>query len=258
MTYDARLYALVHDGAPGDVAFYRRLVAGARPAARRRVLELGSGWGRVARALAEDGHDVVGLERDAGMLAEAERQRADAPAPVRRRLRYVEADMAGFSLDQVFDRIVVPFTGIYCLPSDAALRRCLASVRAHLAPGGLFAFDAYDADPFHAEARPEDYPDDRLDPVAEVEHEGETLTVLERSTWDRDAQRLEATYVYRRADGSVLHEASIGHRYLLSAQVRPALEAAGLALASMHGDFDGTPYAPGAGSLVVTATRDYA
>jgi SAM-dependent methyltransferase len=246
----ARLYALVHDGTPGDVTFYRRMAEGAR-----RVLELGCGWGRVALALAEAGHEVVGLERDAGMRAEAERRRAASPPEVRERLRFVSGDMADFDLGATFDRVFVPFTGIYCLLSDEALAGCLAAVRAHLAPGGRFVFDAYDADAFHAEARPEDHPDDLLEPVAEIEHEGEALTVLERSTWDRDAQRMEATYVYRRTDGTVRHEARIGHRYLLSPQVAPALEAAGLRLVAMHGDFEGTPHTPGGGSLVVIARR---
>lgn len=248
MSYDAALYAKVHDGTPGDVAFYARLAA-----PRARVLELGCGWGRVALALAEAGHEVVGLERDPAMLAEARRRAAAAPAEVRGRLRFVEADMADFALGESFDRVFAPFTSMYCLLTPQALHGCLCSVRAHLPPEGLFAFDAYDADVFHEEARPEDYPDDHFEVVAEIEHEGETLTVLEASSWDRDHQRMDATYVYRRQDGSTRHVAEIGHRYLLSAQVEPALNAAGLTLTGMHGDFEGAPYEPGGGSLVVSA-----
>lgn len=250
VTYDAALYAKVHDGTPGDVDFYLRLAEGSA-----RILELGAGWGRVALELAAAGHEVVGLERDAGMLAEARRRVAAAPVEVRRRIRFVEGDMAGFQLEGTFDRIFAPFTGIYCLLTPEALHRCLCAVRDHLAPEGLFAFDAYDADAFHAEARPEDYPDDLFEEVARIEHDSETLTVLEASRWDRDRQRMDATYVYRRADGSTRHEAHIGHRYLLSDQVEPALAAAGLSLVGMHGDFEGSPYTPGGGSLIVLAAR---
>lgn len=242
MTRDeARLYALVHDGSPGDVGFYRRLCEEGE-----RVLELGCGTGRVSRALAEMGFEVVGLEADPGMLAEARAH----PHP---RLTVVEGDMADFTLPGRFDRILVPFTGLYCLPSEAALDGCLAAVARHLAPGGLFAFDAYQADGFHAESRPEDYPDDELEHVTDVVHDGEPLAVYERSTWDRDAQRVIATYVYRRADGTVRAEIEIAHRYVLGEQLFAALERAGLSLLGLYGSFEGEPYDRDGGSVVAIA-----
>jgi hypothetical protein len=147
----------------------------------------------------------------------------------------------------------VPFSGLYCLLTPERLASCLRAARAHLAPGGLFAFDAYVADEFHEETRPEDYPDDLLEPVAEIEHAGETLRVLEKSRWDRERQRVDATYVYVAADGSVRHVYTIGHRYLLRPEVEPTLARAGLSLVSLHGDFAGGPYDPSGGSLVVVA-----
>ncbi|MCA9640188.1 MAG: class I SAM-dependent methyltransferase, partial [Myxococcales bacterium] len=64
--YDAELYELTHRGNPGDVDFY---LAACREA--HSVLELGSGYGRIAIALAEAGHEVVGVELDPGLLDRA-------------------------------------------------------------------------------------------------------------------------------------------------------------------------------------------
>ena len=241
MTRDeALLYSLVHDGAPGDVAFYQRLAKGAG-----RVLELGCGWGRVASSL--ECAEAVGLEADPGMRE----------LGASRGFVAVDGDMRRFDLGR-FDLVIVPFTGIYCLLSEDDLLACLRSVREALAPDGRLVFDAYAADEFHRESAPEDYPDDILELVAEIEHEGEPLLVYERSTWNRDAQRVDAFYVYERErDGLVIAEIEIGHRYLLSETVAPLLTRAGLRLVSMAGSFDGEPFdGETSGSLVVTACRD--
>lgn len=239
---EAELYALVHDGAPGDVAFYEEVTRGAG-----RVLELGCGWGRVARELEAD--EVIGLEDDEGMLALAEAR----PAPAH--VRFIRGDMREFDLG-TFDRIIVPFTGIYCLLGEEDLLSCLKSVARALEPDGRFIFDAYRADAFHAEAVPEDYSDDELELVAEIEHAGEALAVHERSTWNRDAQRMDATYVYLHEE--TLEERAtltIGHRYILSPQLEPLLERAGLRLDASYGGFDRSPAEASSGLMLVFARR---
>lgn len=233
---EAELYALIHDGAPGDVAFYRAQTRGAS-----RVLELGCGWGRVASQL--ECSEVIGLEHDSGMRALGAARHAD--------LSILDGDMRAFALGS-FDRIIVPFTGIYCLPTEEDVSRCLGCVRASLAPEGRFIFDAYAADTFHDEARPEDYPEDHLDEVARIDHGGEPLIVYERSRWDRDAQRMDATYVYQTEDAESRAEITVGHRYLLRAQLDPLLGNAGLRITSLWGSFDGDEY-DGSGSLIVVA-----
>ncbi|MFK7987199.1 MAG: class I SAM-dependent methyltransferase [Sandaracinaceae bacterium] len=244
MTRDeAQLYALVHDGSPGDLAFYVRFCGEGRT-----VLELGVGTGRVARALADEGFDVTGVECDAGMLAEARAHPHES-------VTLVEGDMRDLNLGATFDRIILPFTGLYCLPDEDALDRCLTGVRRHLAPGGLFAFDVYAADGFHEEARPEDYPDDQMDHVTDIEHGGERLAVFESSSWDRDAQTMLARYTYRREDGTTRASIPIHHRYVLRDQLSAALETAGLASLGVFGSFDGAPYDRDSASMIVMAER---
>ncbi|HEY8428323.1 MAG TPA: class I SAM-dependent methyltransferase [Sandaracinaceae bacterium] len=246
---DPELYDLVHTGTPGDVEHYVRLVGA------RRVLELGCGSGRVLVAMARAGARATGLEHDPGMIAGARARVARAPREIAERITLVEADMARFSLGRHFDRIVAPFASLYCLLSRERVAACFERVRAHLVPGGLFAFDGYAADEFHERSRPSDYPDDVLEEVAKVTHRGEVLTVFEKSRWDRARQRVDATYLYVGRDGRVRHEAVIGHRYLRRREIEPLLERAGLELVSVAGGFAGEPYEGRRGSLVVIARR---
>jgi SAM-dependent methyltransferase len=248
--YDPELYDLVHTGTPGDVAFYVRASEGAE-----HVLELGCGSGRVLVALAEAGRRVTGLDNEPGMLEAARRRLAALPEEAASRVTLVEGDMTRFSLETCFDRIFIPFNGLYALLSRAAVTRCFRAVREHLGADGVLLFDGYAADEFHRTSRPEDFPEDRLDEVARVVHRGELLTVLERSRWDRARQTIEATYVYAASDGAVRHQASLAHRYVRRAELERALSDAGLSLIAVHGDFEGGPYDPGHGPMVVLAHR---
>lgn len=248
MPLDPELYDLVHTGTPGDVEFYLDAARGASS-----VLELGCGSGRVLLALAEAGVEATGIERDAGMLGGARARLAQAPPEVAARVTLARGDMARFDLGRRFDRVIAPFSSVYCLLSPARVAACFARVRAHLAPGGRFVLDGYAADDFHERARPGDYPDDVLEEVATIAHRGRTLTVYEKSRWDRARQRVDATYLYVTRDRVVVHEAVIGHRYLRRRELEPLLAGAGLELVSVSGGFAGEPYHGGRGHLVVVA-----
>jgi len=165
----------------------------------------------------------------------------------------VDADMRDFSLG-TFDRVIIPFTGIYCLLSEDDVLACLRCAREALAPGGRLIFDAYAADAFHASARPDDYPEDTLEEVTRFTHEGVDIICYERSTWERETHRMDATYLFLDPDEGEIAAFTIGHRYLLSDEVAPLLERAGLRLISLSGSFDGEEFDPHAsGSLVVEA-----
>jgi SAM-dependent methyltransferase len=243
LAYPAALYELVHRGTAGDLAFYTRACKGTR-----RVLELGCGYGRVLAALADDpALALTGLERDPALLARA---RSRVPG----RVTLVHGDMRAFDLPgEPFDRILIPHSGVYCLPNDDACIACFQACARHLAPEGRLILDAYGADLFHAEADPEDHRDNRLEPVVTVEHEGACFDVFERSLWQRDAQQLRVSYEYIPRDGGDAALGQLLHRYLLQEQIRPLLEQAGLALESLAGDWRGRPAVPEDDMWVATA-----
>ena len=181
------LFALLHPGTPGDLAFYRARCAGAA-----RVLELGCGAGRVLLDLARTGHAVTGIDRDPGLLALAREALGEEPAQVCARVTLVDGDMRRFALGRRFERIVIPYNGLYCLADDDEVAACLRCAGEHLSPGGEIVFDAWAADAFHAEADP-DEPDAGDDqPITHVAWRGRTYDVFEASEWQRAAQRIRA------------------------------------------------------------------
>lgn len=120
-----------------DVAFYREM-AGEHGSP---VLELGVGTGRVALALARDGHRVVGLERMPPMLAKLRARLAREAADVRARIELVRGDIRRFRLGRRFPLVIAPFNVLMHLYARAELERMLACVREHLAPRGVFVLD---------------------------------------------------------------------------------------------------------------------
>jgi len=137
-----RDYDLEHQGDDEDVEFYKRLIGRWHP---RRVMELASGSGRVtiplARLAAGSQVDVVGLEREGPMLAEAWRKRADLSEPERRRVSFVEGDMRDWRAAAPFDLIIAPCSSLshlVTLDHQIAAWRCAFD---NLTPGGRFVAD---------------------------------------------------------------------------------------------------------------------
>ncbi len=242
--YPASFYAALHRGTPGDVAFYRRACADAES-----VLELGCGDGRMLAAL--DAPTLHGLDLHDGLL-DAARARLGSRATLH------HADMRSFSLPLSFDRIILPFSGVYCLLRDGDLAACFAKVREHLRPGGAFILDAYSADAFHAHSEPEDVGNEDWTEVGVIDVDGEPYSVFERSLWDPDAQRIDVTYRHvsvlaaagpntRPVDGS------IAHRYLLRHQLQGHLHDAGFSKVILRGGFEDQPLSRSSEHWVATA-----
>lgn len=235
MSYPAQFYAALHRGTPGDLAHYRRLCKGASS-----VLELGCGYGRVVTSLAAHGRTIVGVEPDEEMLALARDAVTRLPAEDQAGVTVMAGDMRTLDLGRRFDRVLVPFGGLYCMLDDADLDAALATVARHLAPGGTAGFDLYRADDFHADAEPDDVPDDAHTPLARVTVDGTDYEVLERSTWDKPKQRIDASYLYVDEVGRTIH-GLIEQRYLLQPQLEAALARAGLQLVEQRRWFGEPP-----------------
>ncbi len=137
-SYQARFDALAAEGV--DVHGEARLVASYRPAT---VLDAGCGTGRVAAELARLGIEVVGVEKDRSMLAEARRRPVEQPgtegAPKDRTaapVTWVQADLAGLALNRRFDVVVLAGNvPLFCpVPDRPAL---VSSCARHVADGGV-------------------------------------------------------------------------------------------------------------------------
>jgi SAM-dependent methyltransferase len=226
----AELYELTHRGNAGDAAFYARVCRGARS-----VLELGSGSGRLLRELAEPGRRLVGLERDPDTLALAKRNLSKVPAPLRKSVELVAADMRDFELPGRFERALLPYNALYCLLNQRDALACFRSVRRALELGGLFVLDVWNAESFHrAPAMPAR---GEAEPLVSLEHARRTWDVFEESSFVRSRQRVDVTYSYvPRSGGSVL-SIPIAQRYYLAPEIEHLLGRARFEVESVYGDF---------------------
>lgn len=139
---DAERYDRTYQRRRHDVAFYREMAAEHGGP----VLELGVGTGRVALAIARDGHEVVGVERMPTMLERLRARLRKEPAAVRDRITLVRGDIRKFAIParsgpRRFPLVIAPFNVLMHLYSRDDLEKMLACVRAHLRPRGVFVLD---------------------------------------------------------------------------------------------------------------------
>jgi SAM-dependent methyltransferase len=119
-----------------DVAFWRRIAS----AADGRVLELGTGTGRVAIPLARDGVTLTGVDYSEAMLDRARRRAARLR--LGHRLVLARGDMRALPFRSgAFRLVMAPYGVLQSLTRERDLDAALASVRRVLAPGGRFVID---------------------------------------------------------------------------------------------------------------------
>ena len=142
---DAALYDHEYKRRRDDVRWYRELAARelGKPGRNKTILELGCGSGRTLLPLVRDGFAVVGVDASATMLARCEARLARVGGAS---AQLVRADFRALALGRRFPLVICPFNAFMHLYTRDDVERFLAVVRAHLAPGGLFAFDVLNPD----------------------------------------------------------------------------------------------------------------
>lgn len=182
----ATLYDATHRGHEGDLAFY---TAHCPPGTD--VLELGCGSGRILEALTSRAGRTVGLDMDASLLRIA---RDSLPDEV----EFFLGDMLAFRSQDRFDRILLPFNGIYCLGGPGELDRLFATITHHLRADGEFLVDLYDTAELEADALEFSDPvlEDEADHILDILVDDETFHVFESTRWFPRERRFEVTFRY--------------------------------------------------------------
>jgi len=242
----AELYALTHTGNPGDVAFYREECRGAG-----RVLELGSGSGRLLVALADSKRRLTGLELEPDLLALAKRNLRALPPAKRKTVRVVAGDMRDFEFPEHFERVLLPYNALYCLLNRRAASACFRASRRALAPGGRLILDVWNAGPFQRSAASR--PVDEGEPIVSLRHAGRTWDVFEHSRVRRAQQRLDVNYTYLPREGGIAHQIPIAQRYYSSGEISDLLERAGFVIEARYGDFARRKFGARSPHLIVSA-----
>jgi len=234
---DADYYQRTYARRQEDVDFYVEL---ARPLPRRKhidVLEYGCGNGRISLALARDGHALFGVDLSAPMLADFERKLALESDEVQARVRTRRGDMRVLRLRARFSLVICPFNTFLHLYTRPDVEHFLASVRAHLAPGGRFAFDVSIPDPNELARRP-----DKLFKTRPFVYPGVgTVSYGERFDYEALRQVLFVAMEFTPQSNAPAFVTPLAHRQFFPQELEALLHYNGFEIEEQVGDWDGKP-----------------
>lgn len=186
LTLKAALYDATHRGHEGDLAFYQ-----SQCPENSDLLELGCGSGRILSALSPRKGRTVGLDIDASLLSIARELLPDD-------VEFFLGNMLSFRSEDRFDRILLPFNGIYCLGGMKYLDNLFQTVSHHLREDGIFLVDLYDVAELEADAMTisESVVEDEEDYILDIQIDREIFQVFESTRWYPKQRRFEVTFRY--------------------------------------------------------------
>lgn len=222
-----------------DVKFYVELVRRSRGP----VLELGAGSGRVTLAIAREGVEVVAVEREPAMIAQAKvKLRAEPDL----RVAIVQAPIERLRLKRRFRWVIAPFNVFMHFYTRPEIEAALAAVERHLAPGGRFAFDVR-MPSFEELSRKPDH-GYRVRSSWPAYHESEVFT------YDPVKQVELVTTVYW-APKKETFIVPLSHRQFFPAELEALLHYNGFEIVERYGDFTRRPLDAESESQVIVARK---
>ena len=121
-----------------DICVLRSLIGGE---GRLRILEPFCGNGRILIPLAEDGHEMVGMDKSEPMLASASRKIGKLPEDVQERITLVQADVTTDPWPDGFSLVILGANCFYELPTRETQEHCIRAARTSLEVGGHLYLD---------------------------------------------------------------------------------------------------------------------
>ena len=196
------------------------------------VLDLGCGTGELAASLAA-GRAVTGID-PAGAMLDIARERTGGD-----KVEWVETDARTARLDKRFELVVL--TGhsfqVFLAADDQAA--VLATIAAHLAPGGRFVFDTRNpAQPARKGRSPDETRRQFRHPRLG------TVEAWNASTYDDDTGVLTYENAYRVLNTGDVFSATAQIRYTPQPNLSVMIADAGLAVDDWLGDWHGAPFQP--------------
>jgi SAM-dependent methyltransferase len=211
------------------------------------ILELGCGTGRVLVPLAEAGHRVYGLDKDAGMLAVLQRF---LNSDIKPRVHLLLGDFAAIPLLAHFNLILMPCNTYSTLPQELRYQ-VLREVKACLSSDGLFAASLPNPEQMRRLPR---QGEPQIEDIFFHPADGEPVQVSSR--WERRASQLVIIWDYDHLspDGRVERlSTQVHHSLASSAEYKAEFNAAGLELIALYGDYDRSEYTRHSPYLILLA-----
>lgn len=203
------------------------------------ALDLACGTGYLTIPLAQSGLAAVGVDLAPEMLDHARSKSGDLP------IDWVLADCRTFELGRQFKLVTMTGNAFQEFRSRADLEALLGSVRAHLAPDGLFSFDTrfpQVSDLLTPEALAGEWSPETPWRSFEDEH-GRTVTVSTQQRYDAISQIAEYVLFRRwQEDGQeqTLKERAV-LRFIFPQEMEALLHYNGFAIQNVYGDWDRRP-----------------
>lgn len=230
---DGEMYDAINGGAEIGGAFYFDLAH----ECGNPILELACGTGRITIPLAEQGFDVTGVDITPEMLERAEQKAAVQGASI----EWIRADARKLNLGRRFKMAFTTGNSFQAFLDSESQEDLLRTVRVHLIPGGVFAFETRNPNlaALATGIGGADYE------WAFVDHAGRRVTALEQRRYDPESQVEHYTTQYRWTDdrnGSAERETHISLRYVFPQELEALLYYNGFELMHLYGDFEKSPF----------------
>jgi SAM-dependent methyltransferase len=218
-----------------------------------RTLELGCGSGRLLDALAQVGHEAVGIDVSASMLEVARKRLGDQ----HRRVALVQGTMCRPPLKGRFGLVFIALDSFLHLADADEQRACLSATRDLLDRGGRLVLDlpgpaAPGWEDWSAGVRP-------LVPVwTQTLPDGGQVTKLSTYSADASTQSHHVTELYDclAPDGSLRRSVvEYDLRFVFPAELVLLLDSCGLRLLDRYGDYDLGPFEAGSPRQICVAGR---
>lgn len=232
---DAAYYTKTYKRRVEDVAFYVQLaqeIGGP-------VLEYGAGNGRIALPIARHGVEITAVDLSPTMLGDLRDRLSGEADYVRELVKLRLGDMRDVRLRRRFPLVIATFNSILHLYDRTDFERFFARVRAHLAPGGRFVFDASVPSPIDQGRNPE-----RAYSAPRLRHPttGQLVKYTERFDHDPIRQLIMVAIEFTPLDEpSASWATPLAHRQLYPLETEALLHYNGFEVVSVAGDFDGGP-----------------
>jgi len=198
------------------------------------VLALACGSGQLIVPVASTGVSATGLDQSSQMLSAARRRAAASGAQV----TFVEGDMRQFDLGRRFSLIFVARNSLLHLSEQDEFAAFFSSVRRHLKPDGVLAFDIFNPN-LQLLSRPRG---ERFDVMRATSPLHGELTVEATNDYDRHAQVNRATWFISTADTRDAWVVPLHLRSIFPQELLALLAANGVGLLRRDGDFSGGPF----------------
>ncbi|MBK8030296.1 MAG: class I SAM-dependent methyltransferase [Anaerolineae bacterium] len=245
------LYDSEHADKTEDLSLYSELAADSGDP----ILIIGSGTGRVALFLADEGYTVHGVEIDAQMLEKAQ-QKLEGSPHLAGRVTFHQGDALKVQLDTQYKLVVIPYNTFMHFHSQEAHLGLLKRIQGWLAPGGMLVIDLPNAGEAFAGADSEAL---TLERTFTDEETGNLIMQQSVSRLDRVEQLMYVTWIYDEISSDNLLYRTVAPtivRYFFLSEMRLLLTAAGLTLDEVYGDFDSSPFVDGAPRMIVVARNE--